>query len=97
MKYLVIDAELSGTGIRDYYEGIYFTPEELQLSSDIADKLNNWLVRYQNEHFRGYINNEQIDNLDKEGIDIALLIKNEIDDVKIIYLSDARMTKVIIE
>ena len=32
MKYLVIDAALSGTGIRDKYEGGYIDPDDLGLS-----------------------------------------------------------------
>jgi hypothetical protein len=53
MRYLVIDATLSGTGIRDKHEGGYLAPEDLGLSSDTIQSLNTWLSKYENEHY-GY-------------------------------------------
>jgi hypothetical protein len=93
MKYLIIDASLSGTGIRDYYEGGYVSPESLCLKEHTIQRLKSWLLKYENEHYNGFNNNSLIDELDNEGKDIALIIKNEISDVKIEYFSDARMTK----
>lgn len=91
MKYLIIDASLSGTGIRDKYEGGYLSPNELGLSCEITDRLNQWLSKYENEHFNGFTNDSLIDELDKEGKEIALQIKNELSEVKLEYFSDARM------
>jgi hypothetical protein len=36
MKYLIVDAELSGTGVRDKYLGGYIDPEDLALSAFIT-------------------------------------------------------------
>jgi hypothetical protein len=96
MKYLVIDASLSGTGIRDKYQGGYLTPEELGLRSTTIQSLNTWLTKYENEHFNGFTDNNIIDDLDREGKEIALIIKRELSEVKVEYFSDARMSNEII-
>jgi hypothetical protein len=92
MKYLVIDASLSGTGIRDKYEGRYIFPDDLGLSCEIVDRLNQWLPKYENEHYNGFEDETIIDELDREGKEIASIIKNELAEVKLEYFSDARMT-----
>lgn len=96
MRYLTIDASLSGTGIRNQYEGGYITPEELNLNDEIIHLLKDWLSEYEEEHYNGYENNQRIDELDKKGKKIALMIKNSLSEVKVEYFSDARMVKEII-
>ena len=96
MRYLVIDASLNGTGIRDYYEGGYIAPADLCLSDETIKKLKDWLIKYENEHYNGFEDDGLIDELDKEGKEIALIIKNEISDVKVEYFSHARTTKEIV-
>jgi len=96
MKYLIIDAALSGTGIRDKYAGGYIAPNDLGLSFAIKQRLNEWLSKYENEHYNGYTNDKIINELDQEGKEIALMIKNELSEVKIEYFSDALLTGEII-
>ena len=96
MKYLTIDAALNGTGIRDYYNGSFLNPEDLHLNVTTIQRINQWLVRYENEHYNGYVNDELIKELDSEGKEIALTIKNELSDVKVGYFSDARSTRELI-
>lgn len=96
MRYLVIDASLSGTGIRDKYDGGYLTPEDLGLNPTTIQQLNTWLSKYENEHYNGFVDNKIIDELDKEGKEIALIIKKELSEVKLEYFSDARMTTEVI-
>lgn len=93
MRYLVIDAALHGTGIRNYYEGGYVKPEQLGISFKLIEKINSWLAIYENEHFNGFSDNEVIENLDKEGKEIARQIKSELVDAKIEYYSAARLVK----
>jgi len=93
MKYLVVDALFNGTGIRDYYTGDYLKPETLNLEAVTTIKIHDWLFRYKSEHHKGYINDDVINELDREGREIALKIKNELLEVKIEYYSDARMTR----
>ncbi len=96
MKYLVIDAALSGTGIRDKYEGGYINTDDLGLSLLIKQRLKEWLSKYESEHNNGFTNDAIISELDQEGREIALMIKNELPEVKIEYFSDARLTKEVI-
>lgn len=92
MKYLVVDASLNGTGIRDKYNGGYLDTKELGLSFSTIKRIGEWLLDYENEHYNRYTDVYNIDKLDKEGREIALIIKNELSGVKIEYFSDARMT-----
>ena len=96
MKYLVVDSLLNSTGIRDNYTGDYLEPENLHLSSTTIKRLESWLLRYNSQYYEGYADDEVVDKLDREGKEIALIIKNELSDVKISYFSDARMTKELI-
>lgn len=96
MKYLTVDGELHGTGIRDYYNGGFINPEDLHLNATTIKRMQQWLLRYENEHYGGYVNDEIIKKLDSEGKEIALTIKNELLDVKVEYFSAARMTRELI-
>lgn len=96
MKYIVVDACLNGTGIRDNYNGGYIPLIELGLSDLLIRRINNWLVEYSNQQYEGFADNSLIDILDQEGIAIANLIKMEIKDIKVEYFSSARMTKTLI-
>ena len=97
MKYLVIDAALSGTGIRDKYEGGFLAIEGLGISCGTMDRLNQWLSNYENGRCNGFADDQIIDELDREGKNIALAVKNELSEVKIEYFSDARMTSEMVE
>lgn len=97
MRYLVIDATLNGTGIRDQYEGGYVKPEDLRLSSETTKRLKDWLLKYEIEHYNGYENKELVNELDMEGKEIAQIIKEELTTIKMEYFSDALMKKEIIE
>jgi hypothetical protein len=97
MKYLVIDASLNGTGIRNQYAGGYINPEDLQLSSETTNRLKEWLLKYESEHFKGYKNIELIKRLDAEGKEIARLIKGELTTIKMAYYSDALMVKELVD
>jgi hypothetical protein len=92
MKYIVIDAALNGTGIRNKYEGYYIDSDDLDLSSSIKRKLKEWLSKYENEYYNGFTDENIIEELDREGREIALIIKNELSEVKMEYFSNAGMT-----
>lgn len=92
-RYLIIDGMLNGTGIRNQYEGGYIDPESLGLSSAIIEKLRQWHRKYEEEYFNGYKNKVLIQELDEEGIKIAIVIKDELREGKISYFSDANLSK----
>lgn len=97
MIYIIIDACIGGTGIRDKYLGGYIEPQELNLNIQLIDKLNLWLAKYENEYYYGFKNEILINELDEEGVEISLLIANELSDVKIEYFSDATLKTQIIK
>ena len=92
MKYIIIDALLNGTGIRDKYKGEYIDPRSLGLSDATIIRLNDWLSEYWEEHYNGYIDGTIIDTLDQECRRIAIRIQKELPEMKVEYFSDARMT-----
>ena len=94
MKYLLIDAALHGTGIRDYYEGGYIDPDTLGLNDEIIEKINKWLLKYENEHYDSFENLSTINTLDNEGMEIAGIIKKQLPEAKIDYYSAAKLIKV---
>ncbi|MFA6872402.1 MAG: hypothetical protein WCQ86_00245 [Bacteroidaceae bacterium] len=98
MKYLIVDACLNGTGIRDEYSenGGFTSPESLGLSCSLIQKLNRWLSLYAQEFYDGYKNENVIKKLDDEGKAIAIEIKAELKDIKITYYSDAKLKKEIV-
>jgi orotate phosphoribosyltransferase-like protein len=93
MKYLVVDGMISGTGIRDQYEGIYIDPQSLGISTSLIEKLQIWLKTYEEEHHKNYTDVELVKKLDKEGIEISKAIARELKDSKITYYSDANQTR----
>jgi len=78
MKYLVVDGGLSGTGIRDKYDGGYIYPADLGLSPEITAHIGAWVSKYENEHFTGFKNKNNLIALDAEGRGIAVKIKKKI-------------------
>ncbi len=93
MKYLVVDASLNGTGVRDYYRGGYVCLDSLKLSEELKTQLRIWLSKYENAHYDGFLDQDLTNKLDKEGKEIAANIKKELVNIKIDYFSDAKMTK----
>jgi hypothetical protein len=93
MKYLVIDATLHGSGIRDYYLGGYVDIDSLRLDDDIKRRINIWQLKYENEHYEFFQNLDTVNILDDEGIDIARIVKKQLSDVKIDYYSAAKLKR----
>ena len=90
-RYLVVDGNLHGTGIRGYYEGGYIEPSNLMLPADLIKSIECWLVSYEREHYNGFANEINVEKLDQEGRKIALLIKHELSDSIIQYYSAAKL------
>ncbi|GAA4778056.1 hypothetical protein GCM10023231_00640 [Olivibacter ginsenosidimutans] len=94
MKYIVVDASLHGTGIRDYYAGGYIDPSALGLSDGLVQRIRTWLNRYETEHYNSFQDIKLINALDSEGRDIARMLKSEVsEETKIDYFSSAFMRK----
>ncbi len=93
MRYLVVDAVLHSTGVRDYYAGGYVELDSLELNDELIKEINEWLLKYENEHYNSFKNTVLIEQLDKEGKEIASILKNQLDEVKVDYYSAAKLTK----
>ena len=97
MKYLTIDGDLSGTGIRNSINGDFININELELSCLLRKKIQDWLESYEREHYFQFQDKEKINTLDLEGIKISKLIRKEIPDSKIEYFSAAKMKTLFVE
>ncbi|MBS1660273.1 MAG: hypothetical protein JST68_04400 [Bacteroidetes bacterium] len=91
-RYLVIDGMLNGTGIRDYYEGGYINPADLNLSPGLLQLINEWLLKYWDASYLNYNDMSLVDALDAEGERIARLVEGELGG-KVWYYSDATQQK----
>lgn len=91
---LVVDGNLSGTGIRDALNGGYLNPREIGLSSALSQRIEEWVANYEVEHYAGYKNLHRNNQLDGDGIEIAKLVKCELPKSKVQYFSSASMQKI---
>jgi hypothetical protein len=87
MKYLTVDGELSGTGIRDTVRGGYIELEELNLSADLVSRIQTWLARYEHCFYVNFADDEEIANLDSEGMEIARAVQAFLKESKVDYYS----------
>jgi hypothetical protein len=94
MYYLVVDGQMSGTGIRDAVTGGALDPIDLGLSADLQVKIAYWVALYEAAHCADYQDSATVEELDKVGLEIALQVKSELPGSKIQYQSDAKMTRV---
>ena len=94
MLHITIDGMLSGTGIRDTVNGGYLKLDSFDLPESLIVRIEDWLSRYANAHYNQYSDSSEIELLDKEGIEIASLIKAQIMDCKVEYFSDAKMENI---
>lgn len=87
--YLTVDGYFHGTGIRDSVEGGFVELELLAISPSLKERIRKWVLQYEVEHYNNYANEKNIENLDREGKEIAILLKKELIDVKVKYYSAA--------
>lgn len=90
-RYLLVDGMLSGTGIRDAVEGGYIDPEQLGISQKTIDDIAIWLARYEHAHYFQFEDSDEMDTLDKEGMNLCERLRTELVDSKIEYFSSAKM------
>ena len=94
MRYLTVDGELSGTGIRDSVNGGYVDPETLGLGVELLGRISRWVVRYENAHYDNFVSQREVVELDAEGVQICQMLRLERpSDDKIDYFSSAKMQR----
>lgn len=87
-NYLTVDAYFVGTGIRDSVEGGFVELELLSISHTLKERIERWVFEYEVEHYNHYADEQNIEKLDLEGKEIAILVKKEL-NAKVIYWSAA--------
>jgi hypothetical protein len=92
--HLIVDGELSGTGIRDGINGGYLETSAIGVSSSLGGRISEWLERYENAHFFQFENADENKLLDKQGVDIARSLKMEFPDARITYFSNAELKEI---
>lgn len=90
-RYLVVDDNLSGTGVRDAVEGVYLTPSAIGISDGLSDEISAWQKRYQPAHFRSYTDSAEVDKLDAEGLALRQKLSVELAQAKMQYFFSAKM------
>lgn len=91
MYNVIVDGMLSGTGLRSASGG-YLEPQEIGLSAGLAAKIGQWLARYEDAFFFQFSDKNEVELLDKEGVEIARLIRSENSKCDVKYFSNAKMT-----
>ena len=61
----------------------------IDVSSVLAERISEWLERYENAHFFQFENAVENELLDKQGIEIARSLKVEFPDAQVTYFSNA--------
>lgn len=89
MNYLVVDACLGGTGVRDAIKGGYLSLETLKLDANVVHEIGEWLGAYADAHYEGFSDTQKINQLDKTGVDLTNRLKLLLAPCKIAYYSSA--------
>lgn len=90
-RYLVVDGNLSGTGVRDAVEGGYLKPFAIGITDGLGDEITAWLKRYELAHFCSYTDSAEVDKLDAEGLALRQKLSVELAQAKVQYFSSAKM------
>ena len=89
---LIVDGELSGTGIRDAMGG-YIKLDELELSAALVASISKWLLEYESAHYRQFIDKVENERLDHTGIAIAKQLQSELPEIRVQYYSSANLRR----
>ena len=82
MRYLIVDAMLSGTGVRDAVSGGYVEIAELGLSPNVVGVIASWLARYETAHYRQFNDSREVDALDDIGLELCDRLTRELPENK---------------
>lgn len=94
---LRIDGDMGGTGVQLRGKANYEEPEEwlelatLEISERLRNQIARWQSKYVEHHCAGYKNQDLTERLDKEGIDIARRVADELPNFEVEYFSDAKL------
>jgi|HubBroStandDraft_4_1064222.scaffolds.fasta_scaffold54648_2 hypothetical protein len=99
MKYLTVNADFQGTGLKDDFEGP-IKPESLNLPEALIQRISKWLSDYQ-PIIRGGAEGRQerqreIKELDERGLEIAREVRDCLGaDAKVLYYSEGTFSRML--
>jgi hypothetical protein len=94
MHYLIVDGEMSGTGIKNSVSGEDVNLASLGLSNELQASISEWVERYEATHRADLCDGVEIQELDRIGLQLASAVKDKLPGSKLQYLSAANMTRV---
>ncbi|HXY60775.1 MAG TPA: hypothetical protein VEH26_04120 [Chthoniobacterales bacterium] len=100
MRYLVVDADYRGTGIRDEFTG-QITPESVGLPQDLVERITKWVADYQpiipvpsRERWK---RSGEIEKLDEIGLDLARAVEGHFGaGARVKYFSEGKLKQMLI-
>lgn len=96
-NYLTVDGCFRGTGIRDSVEGGFIDLDSLDINSELKEKIKRWVLEYESEHYKNYLDKQNIEQLDLTGKEIARMIADELINTKVKYYSAAKMKEELLQ
>ncbi|MBC6995366.1 hypothetical protein QWY85_00305 [Neolewinella lacunae] len=90
-RYLTIDGELGGTGVRDEFKG-FIELDKIPLSNGLKKQITEWVDQYPSSVIgRNLPSNNEISQYDIKGIELMRLISIELGpEYKLRYYSDLK-------
>jgi hypothetical protein len=88
----LIDGMLSGTGVRDAFNGGYLDPRDIGLSEALTGEIADWQQRYEEAHFDGFPEG-LVAQLDQRGLAFVAQAKAELPDIEIGYFSSGLLKR----
>lgn len=88
-RVLIVDGEMSGTGVRDCASGRYIDLMELNIPNVLVKRIKSWINAYWEEQYINFPDIAKINWLDQDGIDISRMLRNVLQDVDVKYFSSA--------
>lgn len=95
-RYITLDGQYGGTGIRDQFEG-FIELDEIPISNELKKRISHWLSNYPSAGSGFDIqSNVGLSTHDLEGFELMKMTSNELGpEYKIGYYSDLKTKKLI--
>lgn len=96
MRYLIVEADYEGRGVRDEYDDAA-RPTDLGITDDLAERLHEWVKRY-SLLITGEVERtpDRVNALGQHGIDLARQIQTLLgDQAKVAYYSEGLGRRII--
>ena len=96
-KYIVVDGEMGGTGLREKYRPLDLEPGDLGISDGLQSRIREWLLEYERAYHSNFTNEVENMNLDAKGVEIAKCVKQELPSAEVSYYSSVTLCELPLE